>query len=54
MKNPKYIVQVNITKKLNIHVAAGSVEEAANKAEAALKEKLDKFLHPIKSIKHKR
>jgi len=42
MKNPKYIVQVNITKKLNIHVAADSVEEAANKAEAALKEKLDK------------
>lgn len=42
MKNPKYIVQINITKKLNIHVAAGSVEEAANKAEAALKEKLDK------------
>ena len=42
MKNPKYIVQINITKKLNISVAAGSSGEAVEKAEAALKEQLEK------------
>ena len=41
MKTPKYIVQVNITKKLNIQVTAGSPDKAAEKAEAALKEQLE-------------
>lgn len=42
MKNPKYIVQINITKKLNVSVTAESSGEAAEKAEAALKEQLEK------------
>lgn len=42
MKNPKYIVQINITKKLNISVAAETSGEAVEKAEAALKEQLEK------------
>lgn len=41
MKNPKYIVQVNITKKLKFSVTAATPEKAAEKAEAALKEQLD-------------
>lgn len=42
IKTPKYIVQVDIEKKLRIHVTAGSGEDAVDKAKAALKEQLEK------------